>query len=637
MSFRRPRSHMLGISNIDFRTKKDKENLIIFEPWLLPKDVGTMGSKNYKMPQSAYQKIFGPSEKINTYRDLVNDYPDPRFHSTAQFYKANNISLNTKTFINSQRVANLEESFKGKEVFNGDSTNIAEILRIRKGKKFSKKKLLIRNSMKEPFSFEDKKIQNQKIEKLSKDKKNINKNVIQETQLVKINSFMDKGDSKINMKKIEEIRITLRRRYANRKKIYKIFQQWAKTFPNKITAYDAYKMINALSIPINYNETKAFIASGSYTGNEYLTFEEFSNLIYEPTKMNLNDDKNFVYEEKEGKKINDKMISNNKLQTDEKNILKLKDFITQRLSLLNKNIKELSKEKYSFSKEKEIKNNTDLNFVDYNKFKKGILNLRPSDNLGKEEYIKKIFEEYKNENNLIDMRYFCENIFEKNRNEFINKMKEKTLRIIKDQFNEKKHKLQNYIKENVDKIKPLFFQKKIDLDTQIIQKKKILEDENKRDIRNVFEKQLNGTIPSSQWLHHIYDNRSEHFKILNRAEHALSAAPGRKVKINTRFSSVPTWRKTSEILIGNENCDAFISEKDRFIIDRDVNKEDKRKKNLNRIRRENRIKTTLKIHENNSYLKNFLEEEKNIYSGMEKSKRMAMYDETTKNRNFIFE
>ena len=121
---------MLGISNIDFRTKKDKENLIIFEPWLLPKDVGTMGNKNYKMPQSAYQKIFGPSEKINTYRDLVNDYPDPRFHSTAQFYKANNISLNTKTFINSQRVANLEESFKGKEVFNGDSTNIAEILRI---------------------------------------------------------------------------------------------------------------------------------------------------------------------------------------------------------------------------------------------------------------------------------------------------------------------------------------------------------------------------------------------------------------------------------------------------------------------------------------------------------------------------
>ena len=28
----------------------------------------------------------------------------------------------------------LEETFKGKEIFNGDSINIAEIMRIRKGK-----------------------------------------------------------------------------------------------------------------------------------------------------------------------------------------------------------------------------------------------------------------------------------------------------------------------------------------------------------------------------------------------------------------------------------------------------------------------------------------------------------------------
>ena len=129
---------------------------------------------------------------------------------------------------------------------------------------------------------------------------------------------MDKGDSIINMKKVEEIRITLRRRYANRKKIDKIFQQWAKTFPNKITVYDAYKMINALSIPINYNEAKAFITSGSYSGNEYLTFEEFSNLIHNPTKINLDDEKNYLFEEKEEKKINEKIIKSNKLQTDEK-------------------------------------------------------------------------------------------------------------------------------------------------------------------------------------------------------------------------------------------------------------------------------------------------------------------------------
>ena len=58
---------------------------------------------------------------------------------------------------------------------------------------------------------------------------------------------------------------------------------------------------------------------------------------------------------------------------------------------------------------------------------------------------------------------------------------------------------------------------------------------------------------------------------------------------------------------------------------------------MNKIRKENRIRTALNKYENNSYLKMFLEEEKNIYSDMQKTKKMANYDEITKNRNFIFE
>ena len=118
-----------------------------------------------------------------------------------------------------------------------------------------------------------------------------NKNTTQETQLVKINSYIEK-EKEVNLKKIEEIRQALRRRYGNRKNIYKVFQLWAKTFPNKITVYDAYKMINSLSIPINYNETKIFIASGSFFGNEYLNIEEFSSLIYNPVKIDKGNDDN---------------------------------------------------------------------------------------------------------------------------------------------------------------------------------------------------------------------------------------------------------------------------------------------------------------------------------------------------------
>ena len=78
---------------------------------------------------------------------------------------------------------------------------------------------------------------------------------------------------------------------------------------------------------------------------------------------------------------------------------------------MNKNIKNLSKEKYSSSIIKGNTNNANLNLVDYNKFLKGILSLKPSENFGKEDYIKKIFDEYKDNNDLIDMRIFNEKIF----------------------------------------------------------------------------------------------------------------------------------------------------------------------------------------------------------------------------------
>ena len=636
MSLRRTRSHKVGVSNIDFITKGEIENLKIYKPWKAPKDLGTMGYKNYRNPRPIFKSLFEPTEKINTFKDLVNDYPDPRYYTTAQFYKKNNILLNTKTFLNNEKASNLEETFKGKDVFNGDSMNVAEIMNSRKGKIFDKKNLVKKNLNKEPFSIEDNKIQEEKMENLKKDKEKLNKNAIQETQLVKINTFIEK-DNEINLKKIEEIRQTLRRRYGNRKNINKIFQQWARTFPNKITIYDAYKMINSLSIPINYNETKAFIASGSNFGNEYLNIEEFSNLIYEPTSMNWGE-KKFNYEEKDLNMIGNNIILNNKTEIEGRNFDKLKNFIAQRILVLNKNMKELSKEKYSFKEGNVNKNESNLNFVDFDKFKKGILSLKPSDNFNKEEYIQKLFNEYKGKNDLVDMRYFCENIYEKTKNEFMSQMKDKTIEINKEQYIIKKNKLQNYINENKDRVKPLIFQKKIDLDKQLFEKNAMLLERKKEEKK--IQDQVNCTIPSTSWLHHIYDNRKEHYNKLNRAEHALSAKPTFKQNNlirNTRFGAVPQWRKTSEILIGDETCGTYINEKDRFNIDRDIAKDDKKMKNMLALGKQNRIKTAIQKYEDNRFMKIYLQEEKDIYSNMEKSKKLSIYDERSKNMNFIIE
>ena len=94
MCLRRARSHKMGISNIDFRTKKDKTNMAIFKPWQIPKFLGTMGYKCYKNPRPVFKKLFDPSFEINTQRDIVNDYPDPRFFTTAHFYKKNKMTIN---------------------------------------------------------------------------------------------------------------------------------------------------------------------------------------------------------------------------------------------------------------------------------------------------------------------------------------------------------------------------------------------------------------------------------------------------------------------------------------------------------------------------------------------------------------
>ena len=639
MCLRRARSHKMGISNIDFRTKRDKENLAIFQPWQYPKFFGTMGYKCYKNSTPLFKKLFYPSNEINTQRDIVNDYPDPRYFTSVHFYKKNKISLNRRSFFNNERVANLDESFKGKEIFNGDSMNIAEIMRIRKGKHCYKLPYKSKEHKKANFSLEDRKIQEEKIEKLIKDKKKENNTATQETQLVKINLYKDKENT-VNLKKIKEIRDALRRRYGNRKNLSKAFKLWAATNYHTITVDDAYKMINSLYIPINYDEARLFIASASNLGNDYLNFEEFSNLIHDPIEMNFeNDNKEILNNENDIEKIKNNLIEMSKQKYDSINIEKLKDFISERISLLNKNIKKLSEEKYSFKKDDIPGKNIDINLIDFNKFLKGILDLRPSDHFGKEEYIKKIFDEYKNEEGLLDMKYFGEKLYENNTKEFMTKFKNKNIDICKEQYNFKFNKLNNFLKENKDKLKSFYFQKKKDLDNQILERKnykdKKLEEQKK------FEQQLNSTIPSTKWIYHVYKNRREHFNYLNKVEQSFSVRttnkPNNKLITTTRFSSVPPWKNTAEILVGDEKSGSYISEQDRFKIYKEISKEDKEKKFLISLRKHNRIKKVLKKVEDNLSIKTYAKSEKDIYANMEKNRQIALYNEDMKKRNLMVE
>lgn len=132
MTIRRDRSHICGHTNIDFRTKNDTESIKTFMPWKQKREFGTMGNDLYKLPYNENKKILKVTENINNQKNILHEIPDPKYYKTAQYYQSNNIPLKSKTMFESERVAQLDESFKGKEKYTGDGMMISDIMKQRK-------------------------------------------------------------------------------------------------------------------------------------------------------------------------------------------------------------------------------------------------------------------------------------------------------------------------------------------------------------------------------------------------------------------------------------------------------------------------------------------------------------------------
>ena len=79
------------------------------------------------------------------------------------------------------------------------------------------------------------------------DKLERNKQADQETQLVSIKASVTDED-KINIDKLRELTLALRRRYTNRSNFAKIFKEWDSSSNGVISISDAHKMINNFTI-----------------------------------------------------------------------------------------------------------------------------------------------------------------------------------------------------------------------------------------------------------------------------------------------------------------------------------------------------------------------------------------------------
>ena len=621
MSLKLQRMHRCGYTNLDFRSKGDFDSVKLYEPWKIPKEFGTMGKSFYYPSFSEAKKIFSVSKSLNKLKDIVQGSPDPKSYPGALYYKKNNIKPNIVQEFRIERVAELDESAIGKEKYIGDSMMIADINKYRKERKIKK------NDIKDP-SIEKKEF----LLKIEKEKAIKNKEATQETQLVKIN-VKETLDNKIDLKKVQEVRLALRRRYANRTDFRKIFKEWDLNAIGEITVYSAHDMINRLNIPINYNETRALIASSNTRGTETLNLEEFMHLIFSDNealkvdlkKLEFKDEKLFS-EGMESENVKNNLQKSILEMNKNNEILTIKQHLHSRTSIIN-----LAALNNNINKEKCTKE----------QFKFLMQTLKFPEKYYRDILMDTLFNLYINEDKeTMNMNKLCE--------ECLNMKEENNFSDFKDRILEHfKGKIINQnksIDESADELKQERENRKnlvVYLSKQIEEKKV-----NEKKIKELDEKYLKQVInpqPSTAFINQVFKDHRLMYERLNKAEQEFVASQniGLMEQYKTRFNGNPKHKDTFYMINQDPRGSSHITEKERFNISSitlaDFIRNDKEKRRLKELAKLNTIKKYEEMRKEACKTMEKIFEQRDISCQNKRAARKFEYELLNKKRNEFVE
>ena len=621
MSLKLQRMHRCGYTNLDFRSKGDFDSVKLYEPWKIPKEFGTMGKSYYYPSFSEAKKIFSVSKSLNKLKDIVQGSPDPKSYPGALYYKKNNIKPNIVQEFRIERVAELDESAIGKEKYIGDSMMIADINKYRKERKIKK------NDIKDPL-IEKKEF----LLKIEKEKAIKNKEATQETQLVKIN-VKETLDNKIDLKKVQEVRLALRRRYANRTDFRKIFKEWDLNAIGEITVYSAHDMINRLNIPINYNETRALIASSNTRGTETLNLEEFMHLIFSDNealkvdlkKLEFKDEKLFS-EGMESENVKNNLQKSILEMNKNNEILTIKQHLHSRTSIIN-----LAALNNNINKEKCTKE----------QFKFLMQTLKFPEKYYRDILMDTLFNLYINEDKeTMNMNKLCE--------ECLNMKEENNFSDFKDRILEHfKGKIINQnksIDESADELKQERENRKnlvVYLSKQIEEKKV-----NEKKIKELDEKYLKQVInpqPSTAFINQVFKDHRLMYERLNKAEQEFVASQniGLMEQYKTRFNGNPKHKDTFYMINQDPRGSSHITEKERFNISSitlaDFIRNDKEKRRLKELAKLNTIKKYEEMRKEACKTMEKIFEQRDISCQNKRAARKFEYELLNKKRNEFVE
>jgi hypothetical protein len=620
MSLRKERIHACGVSNIDFRSKRETDNLLLYEPWTIPKEFGTMGTYGYYPSYTEIKKMFSVSQNLNKLKDIVHYSPDPKSYPGCLYYRKKNIIPNTMTEFNVTKVSQLDESYIGKDKFIGDSMMIGDIVHYRKERKKKRRDWL-----------EQRRLEKERLrEKIEKDKKDKNKEAIAETQLVNIEAE-ETLESKVDIKKLQEIRLALRRRYANRTNFRKIFKEWDHSIAGEISVYDVHDMINAFSIPINFNETRALIASSNKRGTETLNMEEFMHLIFNDnqqlkvdlSKIKFKDEK--LYEEGaqvENLKKNMTMNILEAFKTDDLNYIK--QHLHTRIPMFNNFMKILEVNGENLTKEQ---------------LTKVLENFHMPERYTRPNLINAIYETYlTDDKTLFDTKKFIKDCLiseENNFSNFRNKMIELLAKKVENTSKEVKS-IEETLKAEKNKriIINEGYAEGIRLKKLKLQKE---QEEIEKNLKEVINPQ-----PNTAFINKVYKEHYKNFQTLNEVEDNFSSKPSilRNFQGKTRFSGNPPHKDTFYLISQDKLGSSFIDEKERFNVRGNQNElvlKEKEQLRLRQLEKLKRIRYYHDKHNEDAHGKMNLCDNEDTRRMIGKTNRLFKYELSNKENNDLVE
>lgn len=232
MNVRRQRTHQCGLTNIDFRTKGDALAQERYNPNMKFADVGTMSKHAFKQTGMTIT--------------------DPKEDTALQFYNAQGKKPKAPVLVANQKTQHLEDAKWTDKIFTGDNTNTVAKLTNEASKRDAVANPNKRRGLSES-------VMNGPAQRLEQE--------IRRRQEAKAAEPLTL-DKTVDKKHIMDIRRALRRKYASRTNLHRIFGQWDRGNKEGISVQDLFHGLNKINIKVTLDEATALHSLATQTDSD---------------------------------------------------------------------------------------------------------------------------------------------------------------------------------------------------------------------------------------------------------------------------------------------------------------------------------------------------------------------------------